>query len=145
MNDIIKRYEMTKKEFRSAEVKYIELRRKEFLERLLESKFLKLNPSLKEAIEKFNPVEAYVQGDVLLIDGYRFWADSIVFKNSIMDEKVVVTFQDPDFDTETISISGQFGASPFFCDKDGNKFNKAYGDVEVPYDHVIFETIEKTR
>jgi len=145
MNDIIKRYEIAKKEFLSAEVRYIELRRKEFLERLLESKFLKLNPSLKEAIEKFNPVEAYVQSDVLLIDGYRFWADSVVFKNNKMDEKAIVTFQDPDFDTETISTSGQYGTSPFFFDKDGNKFNKAYGDIGVPYDYIIMETFEKTR
>jgi len=124
------KYEALKQELKEVEIQYVKLKRKEFLKEVMISKIITENEDLKKAIEKFAPVLAYPQIDILLYDGYRIWADSIIFKNKDGYEKALVINTDGDTD------------SIFFEDEDGNTFTDIFSDFCVSYDSVIAEEVE---
>jgi len=137
---IEERYAKAKEEFEKALKAYKKLKRKEFLEEVI-SRIE--NKELLEAIEAFGPVEAYPQSDVLIYDGYRVWADSIIFRNEDGEEKAVVTDTDGDFDIDRISVSHRSDISMFFENEDGDELTDAHSELScIPHVPELLEEVE---
>ena len=137
---IEERYEKAKEEFEKAKKAYKRLKRVEFLGEVLSRIEDK---ELLDAITAFNPVEAYPQSDVLIYDGYRVWADSIIFRNWDGEEKAVVIDTDGDFDIENISVYHKSDISIFFENEDGDELTDFHPELaNIPHVPELLEEVE---
>ncbi len=137
---IEERYMEAKKELEIALKAYKELKRKEFLKEVLSRIEDK---ELLDAIEAFGPIEAYPQNDVFIYDGYRVWADSIIFRNWYGEEKAVVIDTDGDFDIERISVYHKSDISIFFENEDGDELTDFHSELaNIPHVPELLEEVE---
>lgn len=137
---IEKKYKEAKKEFDEALKVYKKLKRKEFLKQVLSHIEDK---ELLKAIESFSPIEAYPQNDVFIYDGYRSWADSIIFKNWDGEEKAVVIDTDGDFDIDNISVYHKSDISIFFENEDGDELTDFHPELaNIPHVPELLEEVE---
>ena len=133
-------YAKAKEEYHRALKAYKKLKRKEFLKEVLS--YIK-NKELLEAIEAFGAVEAYPQNDALIYDGYRVWADSIIFINWYGEEKAVVIDTDGDFDIERISVYHKSDISIFFENEDGDELTDFHSELaNIPHVSELLEKVE---
>lgn len=140
---IEKRYQKALKEFEDTKKAYKTLKRKEFLKKALP---LIKDEELLDAIESFGAVEAYPQTDVFIYDGYRTWADSIIFRNWDGEEKAVVVDTDDDFDIDRISVAHKSDISIFFENEDGDELTDIYQNLlNIPHDPIILEKEETVK
>ncbi len=137
---IEKRYEKAKDEFQKALKAYKRVKRIKFLGEVLSRIEDK---ELLDTIAAFNPVEAYPQNDVLIYDGYRVWADSIIFKNWNGEEKAIVIDTDGDFDIDNISVYHKSDNSIFFENEDGDELTDFHPELSgIPHVSEILEKVE---
>lgn len=137
---IEEKYDKAKEEYRKALKAYKKLKRKEFLQEVLSRIEDK---ELLEAIEAFGAVEAYPQNDVLIYDGCRVWANSIIFRNWDGEEKAVVIDTDGDFDIDNISVYHKSDVSIFFENKDGDELTDFHPELScIPHVPELLEEVE---
>lgn len=137
---IEERYKKAKEEFEEVKKAYKELKRKEFLKEVMSRIEDK---ELLEAIKAFEPIEAYPQADILIYDGYRIWADSIIFKSWSGEEKAVVIATDGDFDIDRINIYHKSDISIFFENEDGDELIDFHPELaNIPHVPELLEEVE---